>query len=156
MATLANAQWCKKPEKWLNPWLLGTHLWVLRKSYQMNTNMTGLRCFSKIFASLCFGRKWPSLSIGSVKSIFVIQNQINASFTVSLTSAASRIVGHYLGTSNDPKAVPMNQPQESKMSKELASRLGPTPSGSGEYLILMLLFFPKNNRGSKSHALRWF
>ena len=32
----------------------------------MNTNMTGFRCFSKIFASLCFGGKY-SLKIGRVK-----------------------------------------------------------------------------------------
>ena len=25
----------------------------------MNTNMTGFRCFSRIFASLCFGQKQP-------------------------------------------------------------------------------------------------
>ena len=35
----------------------GTHLRVLRKSFQMSTNMTGFRWFSKIFASLCIGRK---------------------------------------------------------------------------------------------------
>ena len=29
---------------------MGTHLRVLSKSYPMNTNMTGFRCFSKIFA----------------------------------------------------------------------------------------------------------
>ena len=38
---------------------MGTHLKVLNKSYLMNTNMTRLRWFSKIFASLCFGRKKP-------------------------------------------------------------------------------------------------
>ena len=31
---------------------MGTHLRVLGESYQMNTNMTGFRWFSKIFASL--------------------------------------------------------------------------------------------------------
>ena len=35
---------------------MGTHLKVLRKSYPMNTNMTGFRRFSIIFASLCFRR----------------------------------------------------------------------------------------------------
>ena len=39
------------------PWHIGTHLRVLSESYLMNTNMTVFRWFSKIFASLCFGRK---------------------------------------------------------------------------------------------------
>ena len=44
---------------------MGTHLRVLSKSYPMNTNMTGLWCFSINFVFLCFGRK--CLSIGMVK-----------------------------------------------------------------------------------------
>ena len=47
----------KKPEKWLNPRQIGTHLRVLRESYPENTNMIGLRWFSKIFAFLCLRRK---------------------------------------------------------------------------------------------------
>ena len=31
---------------------MGTHLRVLLKSYPMNTNMTGFRCFSKLFTWL--------------------------------------------------------------------------------------------------------
>ena len=34
----------------------GTHR-VLSESFPMNINMTGFRYISKIFASLCFGRK---------------------------------------------------------------------------------------------------
>ena len=34
------------------PWHIGTHLRVLSESYPMDTNMTGFRWFSKIFASL--------------------------------------------------------------------------------------------------------
>ena len=56
VANLTNTKWCKKPEKWLKPWHMGTHLTELSKSCQMNTNMPGFRWFSKIFASLCFGR----------------------------------------------------------------------------------------------------
>ena len=41
---------------------MGTHLRVLNESYPMNTNMTGLRCFSKIYA---LGES--SLSIERVK-----------------------------------------------------------------------------------------
>ena len=29
VANLANTKWCKKPEKWLRPWHMGTHLRVL-------------------------------------------------------------------------------------------------------------------------------
>ena len=36
---------------------MGTNLRVLSESYPMNTNMTGVEKFSKIFAPLCFGRK---------------------------------------------------------------------------------------------------
>ena len=60
VANLANTKWCKNPEKWLNPWHMGTHLRVLYESYPMITNMTGFRSFSKIFASLCFGWKIAS------------------------------------------------------------------------------------------------
>ena len=38
---------------------MGSYLRVLSKSYPMNTNMTGYRCFTKIFAFACFGRKQP-------------------------------------------------------------------------------------------------
>ena len=46
----------KKTEKLLHPWHMGTHLRGLGENCPMNTNMTGFRWFSKIFASLCFGR----------------------------------------------------------------------------------------------------
>ena len=34
-----------------------THLRLLNESYAMNTNMTGIRCFSKTFASKSFSSK---------------------------------------------------------------------------------------------------
>ena len=49
VVNLADIKWCKKPEKWLKPWHMGTHLRVLSTSFPMNTNMTGLSWFSKIF-----------------------------------------------------------------------------------------------------------
>ena len=61
MANLANIQWRKPPEKWLKPCNMGTHLRVLIKSCPMNSNMTGFRWFSEIFAFLCFGLKEPQL-----------------------------------------------------------------------------------------------
>ena len=61
----ANTKWCKKPEKWLKPCHMGTHLWVLSESYPMNTNKTWFRWLSKIFAFLSFGWKL-NVSIGRV------------------------------------------------------------------------------------------
>ena len=46
---------------------MGTHLIVLGESYPMNTHITGFRWFSKIFASLCFGRKQPQHWKGFIK-----------------------------------------------------------------------------------------
>ena len=43
---LTNTKRCKKPEKWLKPWHMGTHLKVLRESSPISTNMTGFRWFS--------------------------------------------------------------------------------------------------------------
>ena len=59
VATLDKTKWCKKPEKLLKPWQMGTHLIVLSKSFQMNTNTTGLGYLSKILAFLYLGQKWP-------------------------------------------------------------------------------------------------
>ena len=42
-----------------------SYLRVLSQNFPMNTNMTGFRCFSKIFASPCFGRKQPQHWEGS-------------------------------------------------------------------------------------------
>ena len=52
VTNLANAKRCEKPGKLLKPWQMGTHLRVLGESFPMNTNMTGLRWFSEIFAFL--------------------------------------------------------------------------------------------------------
>ena len=49
VANLANTVWCENPKRWLKTWQMGTHL---RVNTNMNTNMTGFRCFSKIFESL--------------------------------------------------------------------------------------------------------
>ena len=47
----------QKGEKCPKPWQIGTHLRVLSEGYPMSTNMPGFRWYSKIFASLRFGRK---------------------------------------------------------------------------------------------------
>ena len=55
-------------KKILKPWHMGTHLRVLSESYLISTNITGFRWFSKILASLCFGRTysqhWKTLWLG--------------------------------------------------------------------------------------------
>ena len=41
VSNFACTEWCKRAEKWLKPWHMGTDLRVLSESYPMNTNMTG-------------------------------------------------------------------------------------------------------------------
>ena len=57
VANLSIQNDAKKNEKLLKPWHMGTHLRMLSESYPMNTNKTGFRWFSKIFAFLCCGQK---------------------------------------------------------------------------------------------------
>ena len=40
---LTNTKRCKKNEKGLKPWHMGTHLRAFSESFPMNTNMTGFR-----------------------------------------------------------------------------------------------------------------
>ena len=60
LANFANTKWCKKTEKWLNPWQIGTHLRVLTESFLMNTNMIGFRWFAYFLPSCAFGKSSPS------------------------------------------------------------------------------------------------
>ena len=57
MANLADTKLCKKPELLLKSGQMSTHLKILNESYPINTNMTGIQCFSKEIAFLCFGQK---------------------------------------------------------------------------------------------------
>ena len=66
VANLANTKRCKKPEKLLKPWQMGTHLRV-GESFQMNTKTTGFQCFFKNLAFLCLDES--SLSIGRVSLV---------------------------------------------------------------------------------------
>ena len=52
----AITKWGKNAENDWNPGIL-VLIWVLSESYIINSNMTGFRWFTKILASLCFGRK---------------------------------------------------------------------------------------------------
>ena len=60
VANLTHTKWCKKTEKWLKPWHMGTHLRVLCESYPMNANMTGFRWFSK---NLCILVLWTEVAL---------------------------------------------------------------------------------------------
>ena len=56
-------------------WYMGTHLRELsEKSYPMNANMTGFRCFSKIFASLCFGQKKPVKELVRIVHVYTLKS----------------------------------------------------------------------------------
>ena len=48
----------QKMKRWLKPWHMSTNLTVPSESYPINTNIRGSRCFSKLFASVCVGRKY--------------------------------------------------------------------------------------------------
>ena len=50
------------------PWHMGTYLRVLSETYPMNTITTGLRWFTKIFASLCFGQKYSLIALEGFSS----------------------------------------------------------------------------------------
>ena len=54
VAILANTKWHKNAEKGLKPWHKGTNLRVLSESSKMitNSNLTGFKWFSKLFAFL--------------------------------------------------------------------------------------------------------
>ena len=83
------------------------HLQIRPSSYPINTNMTGLRLFSKIFASLCFGRKY-SLSIGRVKLEVKIHTMLRASTCVYFMN----IIGRHL-LQIRPSYVPVARRQSS-------------------------------------------
>ena len=75
MANLAIIKWCQKPEKWLKPWHMGTHLWQ------------GLDGFQKSLHPFASGKH--SLSIGRVRinksPILNVQNSgIHVSFNQAL------------------------------------------------------------------------
>ena len=61
----------KKPEKWLKPWHIGTHLWVPSKYHPMNTNMTGFRWVSNVLRFCALDKS--SLSIGRVKTTWLLR-----------------------------------------------------------------------------------
>ena len=57
VANFANTKLCKKPQKCLKPWHMGTHLRVLGKSHLMNTKVTRLGWLSKILHPLVLWTK---------------------------------------------------------------------------------------------------
>ena len=58
MANLAYTKWWEKPKNKMTETLAnGYSFESIQRELSKNTNMTGSRWFSKIFASLCFERK---------------------------------------------------------------------------------------------------
>ena len=63
VANLTNTKKCKKPEKLLKPWQMGTHLRVLSESFPMNTNMTGFQWFFKKTHPCALDESIPSIGM---------------------------------------------------------------------------------------------
>ena len=57
VANFANTKLCKKPQKCLKPWHMGTYLRVLSKSHLMNTKVTRFGWLSKILHPLVLWTK---------------------------------------------------------------------------------------------------
>ena len=83
---------------------MGTHLRVLSESYPMNTNMTGLQWFSKIFASFC-GLDESSLSIGSVKTMVV---EVAMSQNPTTDNGLSTFPAYDTTSAHNPHKAPFN------------------------------------------------
>ena len=62
VANLVNTLWCENSWKWPKPLQMGTHLIVLSESYSMDTNMAGLKWFSK---KLCVTVIWMKVASAS-------------------------------------------------------------------------------------------
>ena len=77
VAKLANTKRCKTPEKWLKPWLMGTHLKVFNVSYPMNTNMTWFRWLFENLCTLIYLRKVVLSMEGLMKLIVYYYNRIS-------------------------------------------------------------------------------
>ena len=67
VANFANTKCCKNTEKLLKPCHIGTHRRVLSKSYPMNTNITGLRCFFRNLLPLVLWMKVATAQKGFIK-----------------------------------------------------------------------------------------
>ena len=67
---------------------MGTHLRVLSESYPMNTNMIGFRWFSKIFASLCFGRTLQASALIGLSNLFAAVKWYGICCLLSVVAAA--------------------------------------------------------------------
>ena len=74
-ANLANTKWCKKPEKWLKPWHMGTHLRALSESIPTNTSMTVFRWFVDDFKNILHpcALDERSLSVGRVRYLYYMK-----------------------------------------------------------------------------------
>ena len=84
VANLTKTKWYENLEKWLKSWNMGSHMGVLSECYPMNTNVTGFRWFSKVFASLCLGLKSCSLSLKRVNKVIFNPSNAEAIFIQSI------------------------------------------------------------------------
>ena len=65
---LANTKWCKKPEKWLKPWQMGTHWKYSSRALQWIPTWQGSDVFRKFLHHCALDE--CSLSIGRVRGSF--------------------------------------------------------------------------------------
>ena len=82
MGNFANTKWCKKPEKWLKPWHMGTHMKVLRVSCPMNTSMTWFRWFSKMMQKTWTPVEWlKPWHMGTHMKVLSVSYPMNTNMT---------------------------------------------------------------------------
>ena len=95
MANLVKTKWCEKSWKWQKPRQMGTYLIALSESFLMNTNMTGFRWFSEIFAFLYLHES--SLSIVRVNPMLLRGTLGVAQYIKNLNIQMVSQVRGYLG-----------------------------------------------------------
>ena len=69
---------------------MGTHLRVLSESYHMNKDMIGVRWFSKIFASSCFGQNIRRVKQNFIFHLFLSKLRLSCTMIGSKSSSSSR------------------------------------------------------------------
>ena len=106
VTNLDNTKWFLKPEKWLKPWHIGTHIMrVLGESYPMNTNITGFRWFHKCLCPCALG--WSSFSNGRVNN-WSRRYKINESTLVCLVTCSCIVFQNSLAIYTYSRLQPLN------------------------------------------------
>ena len=105
----------QKSEKWLKPWLMGTHMRVLSESYPMNTNMTSLDGLLKSLHPCALDES--SLSIGRVN--LTLESSCRGDGEINqepLPPAGIRHVSHVNRIGGVPRARPTTSHRKSMLT----------------------------------------